>query len=83
MLQSASFAIKQKHPAAKRNVLFEDESLDLVLDFCLREGETWRRMTVEQAAAVDKKRSGSAGRGRGKAVRDDELEDILVPNESQ
>ena len=34
-LQAMSFEIKQKYPSARRNVLFDDESQDLVLDLSL------------------------------------------------
>ena len=73
-LQSASYAIKQRHPEARRNVLLEDETMDLVLDFCTKEGEPWRRMTSKQAK--DRKaRSGSAGAKL--RVCDDELDRLL------
>ena len=48
-LQSVSFDLKSKYPQARRNVLFEDESMDLVLDFCLEEGGPWKRMSSNQA----------------------------------
>ena len=48
-LQSVSYDIKQRHHLARRNVLFEDESMELVLDFCLEEGGSWRRITAGQA----------------------------------
>ena len=79
-LQSASFEIKQRHPEARRNVLLEDESMDLVLDFCIREGEPWRRMTSKQARAR-KARSGSAGARL--TVQDDELDRILNDKEKE
>ena len=48
-LQTASFEIKQKYPASRRNVLMDDDSLELVLDFCTAEGGQWRRMSSKQA----------------------------------
>ena len=73
-LQSASYEIKQRHPGARRNVLLEDESMDLVLDFCIEEGGPWRRMTSKQARAR-KAKSGESG-ARLK-MQDDELDRIL------
>ena len=35
-LQTVSYDIRQWHPEARRNILFEDESMDLILDFCLK-----------------------------------------------
>ena len=57
-LQAVSFEIRQKFPTSRRNVLFEDETQSLVLDFCTGEGEKWRRITSSQARER-KKRSAS------------------------
>ena len=37
-LQAVSYEVKKKYPQARRNVLFDDETMDLVLDFCTSEG---------------------------------------------
>ena len=78
VLQNASYALKQKHLAAKRNVLFDDEALDLRLDFCLEDGSPWRRMTPKQAIAAEKRINAGKG-GRGGLLRDDEMDDIFGP----
>ena len=57
-LQAVSYEIKKKYPMARRNVLFEDERMDLVLDFCVSEGAPWRRMSSHQARARKKKTPG-------------------------
>ena len=44
-LQAASYELKSKYPQARRNVLFDDETQDLVLDFCLGKGKDWKRIT--------------------------------------
>ena len=72
-LQSLSYDLKQKHHSARRNILFEDDSLDLVLDFCLGEGQKWRRVTAEQARGRAKKAPVAGFR-----VAEDELNDILA-----
>ena len=59
-LQSISYEIKQKYPTARRNVLMDDESMDLALDFCTGEGQPWRRITASQARSR-KKKAGSVG----------------------
>ena len=38
--QSVSYDITQKHRDERRNILFDDERMDLVLDFCLTDGRT-------------------------------------------
>ena len=54
VLQSVSYDLKQRHPESRRNVLFDDEAMDLVLDVCI-DGQTWRRITTAQAKTRSKK----------------------------
>lgn len=73
-LQTLSYDLKQKHRDARSNVLFDDDSLDLVLDFSLGEGQPWRRVTSEQA----RKRTKKASAATGSRIDEGELEDILA-----
>ena len=74
-LQAVSYELKTRYPAARRNVLFDDATMDLVLHFCLVEGGPWKRMTSAQAA---RRKGGKASEGRGKqALEDGELEALL------
>ena len=75
-IQATSYDIKQRHPEAKRNVLYDDGSQDLVLDFATSEGAPWRRITSAQArqAKAGRKKRGDAD---GRNVGDSELEEIL------
>ena len=43
-LQSVSCKIEVKRPGARRNVLFNEDTLNLALDFYLREGKPWKRI---------------------------------------
>ena len=61
-LQSVSYEIKQRHQEAKRNVLFDDSEMDLVLDFSLGDGKPWRRITSKQALDRKKRTSGKTGK---------------------
>ena len=72
-LHSMSYHIKQKHSDARRNVLFDDEAMTLVLDVCLEEGGHWRRITAEQAKSRNKKKVGD----RRLTLDDEELDDLL------
>ena len=63
-LQSVSYEIRQKYPESRRNVLFCDESMELVLDFSVAQGESWRRMTSTQARERKKKSSAKVTGGR-------------------
>ena len=61
-LESVSFALKKKHPNTRRNIKFDDERMDLVLDFCLEPSEDdarWRKIRPDQASRVKKKLGGS------------------------
>ena len=73
-LQAASYQIKTKHPNARRNVLFEGDSMDLVLDFRLDEGRPWNRMSSSQAKLRKKKRASSRDR---LTLNDSDLDRIL------
>ena len=72
-LQAVSFDIKTKHKSARRNILYDDERMELVLDFSLGEGEQWRR--VYSGQALDRKRAGGDQARSG--MRDSELDDLL------
>ena len=79
-LQSLSFSIKSKHSGAKRNILFDDDALDLVMDFCLGEGQPWKRVTARQAK-LKTKNTGTGGPGF--RVQDGELDLILGEGATQ
>ena len=74
-LQSVAYEIRQKFPQARTNVLFDDDALELVLDFCTMEGGSWRRMSADQAKKRKKK---SAVTSVGKfSISEGELDDHL------
>ena len=46
-LESVSYAIKKKFPSTRRNIKFDDEHLDLVLDFCTDpsdDDQSWKKV---------------------------------------
>ena len=51
-LESVSYKWKKRHPGLKRNVKFDDEVMDLVLDIKIDDNATWRKIRPEQAMAV-------------------------------
>lgn len=61
--QNAAYQIKQKSPAAKRNVFFDDDNLNLALDVKLSEAGEWQRISPGEARAV------GAKPGKGPASR--------------
>ena len=71
-LQSISWELRQKHPESRRNVLFDDQALDLVLDFCPSEGASWRQISASQAKEKKKTRSNDKF-----VVHDDEIDVLL------
>ena len=72
-LQSVSFDIKTKHKDARRNILYDDDRLELVLDFSVGEGKPWRRLYSDQAMARRKGRGAMAVA----ALDEAELDEIL------
>ena len=58
-LQSLSYEIRTRHAGSRRNILFDDEAMDLVLDFSVGDGP-WRRVSSEQARAKNRGGSGSS-----------------------
>ena len=48
-LNTAAYRIKQKFPLCKRNVKFDDEINDLVLDFKTSDEDRWRKVRPQQA----------------------------------
>ena len=72
-LQAVSYEIKQRHSNSRRNVLYDDDCMELALDFSLGEGHPWKRVTAQQALEKKKK----IGQPNRTALGDDELDDIL------
>ena len=81
-LQAISFEVKKKYPTAKRNVLFDDETQDLVLDFSIAEEPPWRRMTSAQARDRKKKMPGPGPENK-LSLEDGEINRILDQSTSQ
>ena len=73
-LQAVSYEIKKKYPLARRNVLFDDEAQDLVLDFCVEEGRPWKRMSSTLAKERRKKAPAKGGKTE---VQEGEIDDLL------
>ena len=51
-LESISYSLKRKHPGMRRNVKFNDDRLDLVLDFCIdpdKDDAVWKKLRPDQA----------------------------------
>ena len=60
-LESVSFALKRKHNGMRRNIKFDDDRMDLVLDFCTNPSDpasAWKKIRPEQAALVKSKVAG-------------------------
>ena len=70
-LEGVSYDLKQKHGGVKRNIRYDDEVMDLVLDFKIDEEAGWKRIRPQEAR---KTRSGRTGRNDREEVS---LEDLL------
>ena len=71
-LQSMSYEIRTRHEESRRNILFDDDEMDLVLDFSIG-GGPWRRVTAMQARSKSKR----GGLSSKTTVDDMELDEIL------
>ena len=81
-LEALSYALKKKFPRIRRNIKFDDEKLDLVLDFHTDPGADspqWKKIRPSEASLV---RGGAAGRDRleelsgadvGRLLEDDDM----------
>ena len=72
-LESLSYMLKQSNPSLKRNVKFDDEVLDLVMDVRINEAAPWRKIRPAQALEAKK--------GRADPSREESTE--LAPAEIQ
>ena len=75
-LEAVSFNLKQKNSKIRRSIKFDDQEMDLVLDFNSDpEGSgAWRRVTAQQAKKMKGKLQAKGGRAQG--VTDDELDQM-------
>ena len=53
-LESASYKLKQKYKGLKRNIKFDDERCDLVLEFKLHDSGPWKRLHPDQAKEIQR-----------------------------
>ena len=76
-LESVSFNLKQKNPKIKRSIKYDDDAMDLVLDFNSdpEGGGYWRRVTADQAKKMKAKMPGAGGKAKG--LSDQELDDLI------
>ena len=74
-LQSLSYDLKGKFPNIRRNILYDDETLDLVLDFCTTPEDKWRRISSDQARR--RKRNGTGVVSGAFRLDEAELDNIL------
>ena len=51
-LESLAYNLRKANPEMKRNVKFDDEFMDLVMDVKLNENATWRKIRPGRALAV-------------------------------
>ena len=76
-LEAVSYRLKQKYPDIKRNIKFDDQESDLVLDFCTDPSteQPWRTLRPAQAKAMKAKMG--AREGKPEEVTEDELDSML------
>ena len=55
-LESMSYLLKQKNTALKRNIKYDDEVMDLIMDVKLDENTPWRKIRPQQAMEAKRNR---------------------------
>ena len=56
-LESTTFLLKKAHLGLKRNLKFDDEVMDLVMDVRLAENSSWKKIRPGEAAEARKGRA--------------------------
>ena len=76
-LEFVSFHLKKKNPEIRRNIKFDDQLMDLVLDFNTNPAnpDGWKKVTAEQAKLMKTKIT--AATGRSSEITNDELGGLL------
>ena len=77
VLQNIGYELKQKYPGLKRNVLFDDENMDLKLDVCTDPAHPWRTIYPDGARQSLAKMGKVVNTGRS-ALSPGELDDLLA-----
>lgn len=57
-LNNASYKLRQKFPGCKRNIKYDDEACDLVLDFRTGQASQWRTLTAGEAKKMAREDGG-------------------------
>ena len=75
-LEALSYSLKLKNPKMKRNVKFDDDAFDLIMEFNTDPDGNgkWRRVTPAKAKA---KKDLLVSSGRATDVTDDDLDSML------
>ena len=83
-LESVSYNLKKKFPEIRRNIKYDDDTMDLVLDFNTHpdDGGNWKQVTSEQARQMKTRMKASAGQAAAVTVGEltGLLEDPLTPS---
>ena len=77
-LEAVSFSLKQKNKDTKRSIKFDDQSMDLILDFNTKPDDPaspWRRVTADQAKQMKPKLKNG---GATTTVSNEELENLTA-----
>ena len=77
-LMNLSYDLKQKHPALKRNVKFDEDDGGLFMDLKLSDESEWKRVKPSHAAAANKRR-----KNKTRTLEEDELKELLGGGEEE
>ena len=77
-LQDLGFRLKKSNETCKRNIKFDDQTQELVMDFCVDE-ETWKTVTVAEA----KNFLGTRSKQRLNSVTSAELNNLIDASDDE
>ena len=77
-MESVSYHMKKTNPGMKRNVRFDDETMDLVLDVKLGENHSWRRIRPTEARLARTALPSASSSGAAEEMGSDEVKTLLA-----
>ena len=81
-LMLVAYDLKKKYPDLRRNIKFDEEKLDMFMDFQLEKEAGWRRIGPDQAARIlggrTRKRSGGP-----EDLKDDKIKSLMAEDQEK
>lgn len=76
-LNRASYKLRQKYASCKRNIKYDDEKADLVLDFKTTAEASWKKLRPDQARELER------GLGDAEELSASDMSELLEAGEAE